>query len=163
MSRRDYGKPLTTWAIIFRLEQACKRAKIPRHKPHDFRKTRATIMFRENIDDLMMAKYFGWEVETVAERRRQYDLRGYDELKKKMFKTVEKPPSYKELEKQRDVLVKNLQKEISDLKNELKKKTEIDNFVMDSLSLIAREMVQNQGVEAIKEIFRKHNVPLAED
>ncbi|MCJ7570356.1 MAG: tyrosine-type recombinase/integrase [Candidatus Thermoplasmatota archaeon] len=74
-----------------------------------------------------------------------------------------------ELEKrkgqQKDInkIEKELKKEITDLQTELKKKTEIDNFIMDSLGLIAKEMVQNQGIEAIKEIFRKYNVPLIED
>jgi hypothetical protein len=27
----------------------------------------------------------GWELETVSQRRREYDLRGYSELRKKIF------------------------------------------------------------------------------
>jgi len=34
---------------------------------------------------------------------------------------------------------------------------------MDSLGIIAGEMVHTKGIEAIKELFHKHNVPLAKD
>ena len=34
---------------------------------------------------------------------------------------------------------------------------------MDSLGVIAMEMVQTKGIDSIKDIFRKHNVPLVRD
>jgi len=34
---------------------------------------------------------------------------------------------------------------------------------MDSLGIIIGEMVHTKGIEAIKELFRKHNVSLAGD
>jgi len=61
------------------------------------------------------------------------------------------------------IVEKELKKEIANLQTELKKKTEIDNFIMNSLGIIAEEMVHTKGIEAIKELFRKHNVPLAKD
>ncbi|UCF13029.1 MAG: hypothetical protein JSW06_01920 [Thermoplasmatales archaeon] len=59
--------------------------------------------------------------------------------------------------------IKKQQLGIDILKNQFKNKTEIDSFVMDTLGIIAKEMIQNQGVESIKEIFRKYTVPLAGD
>jgi hypothetical protein len=34
---------------------------------------------------------------------------------------------------------------------------------MDALGAIAMEMVQTQGIDSIKDIFRKHNIPLVRD
>ena len=69
----------------------------------------------------------------------------------------------KEQQKEINKLEKELKNEIADLQTELKKKTEIDNFIMASLGIIAGEMVHTKGIEAINELFRKHNVPLAGD
>jgi len=69
----------------------------------------------------------------------------------------------KEQQKEINKLEKELKNEIADLQTELKKKTEIDNFIMASLGIIMGEMVHTKGIEAIKELFRKHNVSLAGD
>ena len=79
---------------------------------------------------------------------------------KKLTEELEKR---KEQQKEINKLEKELKKEIADLQTELKKKTEIDNFIIDSLGIIAGEMVHTKGIEAIKELFHKHKIPLAKD
>ena len=70
-------------------------------------------MFGENYDDTMMAEFFGWEVETVADRRRQYDLRGHKELKDKIFAKVDKPETIEEIKHQRDTKITEMEKELA--------------------------------------------------
>jgi len=79
---------------------------------------------------------------------------------KKLTEELEKR---KEQQKEINELEKELKKEIADLQTELEKKTEIDNFIMDSLGVIAGEMVHTEGIEAVKELFCKHNIRLAGD
>ena len=61
--------------------------------PHCFRKTRATIMFSSRdpiFDDTEIAQYFGWKSHTVVDRREQYDLSNFDDLKQKVQGNVGK-------------------------------------------------------------------------
>ena len=169
---KDYLQPLKGYSIINKFTKIKRTADIKKTlTPHCFRKTRATMMFSARTkdggikyDDKQIGMFFGWTLATVAKRREEYDLRNFEDLKKTIFSDTEgKVLTYDVVKKQRDTVIEKQQKEIADLKNELKKKAEIDNFIMDSLSLIAKEMIQKQGVESIKEIFRKHNVPLAGD
>ena len=131
--------------------------------PHCFRRTRATIMFGEGYTDKEMSLHFGWKLRSVPMRREEYDLTNHEDLRKKIFAKSTKPVSYDVLKKQKDKLESDLKKEIIDLKSELKKRTQIDNFIIDSLGIIAKEVMKTQGTEAIKELFRRHNVPLAGD
>ncbi len=174
-SHRKYFKRMVTVAINRKFDTIKKYTNIKKTlTPHCFRKTRATIMFSNRdpiFDDTEIGKFFGWKPHTVVDRRQQYDLRDFDDLKEKIQgKNKVRLDTFDIVKQERDTLerkyrneIRDLKKGISDLKHQLVKKTEIDNFVMDSLSLIAREMIQKQGIESIKEIFRKHNVPLAED
>jgi len=64
---------------------------------HCFRKTRATIMFNERAtdggliySDSHLARFFGWELSTVAKRRQEYDLSTFEDLQKIIFKTTDK-------------------------------------------------------------------------
>lgn len=136
-----------------------------------FRKARATIMFQDKeFDDTYIGMFFGWTPQTVIMRRQEYNLTNYEDLKNKVCKIPYRAETYDTLKKEKEQLknkydgqIKFLEEELSGLKDQLVKKTEIDSFVMDTLSLLAREMMQKQGIEGIKEIFKKHNVPLARD
>lgn len=163
-SSQNYKQPMKISGIGERLKISLKRCNIKETiTPHCFRRTRATIMFGEGYTDKEMGLHFGWKLRSVPLRREEYDLTNHEDLRKKVFAKSKKPLSYETLKKQKDKLEKDLRKEITDLKTDLEKKAKIDNFIIESLSVIAKETMQTQGVEAIKEIFRKHNIPLVGD
>ena len=80
---------------------------------YSFRKTRATIMFGQGYDDKEMGSLFGWKPHTVIERRNEYDLRGMEDLKAKIF---QKTKSYKPREQLEEDVLK-----IDDVSNEVKR------------------------------------------
>ena len=79
---------------------------------------------------------------------------------KKLTEELEKR---KQQQKAVNELENELRKELTILKHKVEKRPKIDNFIMDSLGIIVGEMVHTKGIEAIKELFRKHNVRLAGD
>ena len=92
-----------------------------------FRATRATILFssRDPIyDDKEMGQLFGWKPHTVVDRREQYDLRNFEDLKTKIFDTtIGKLDTYDSIKHEKELLeqkhekeLKKQQKEIDDLK-----------------------------------------------
>lgn len=83
---------------------------------YSFRKTRATIMFTQGYDDKEMGMLFGWKPHTVIERRGEYDLRGMDELKAKIFQKAELYKPREQLEAENKELATSQQDEITNLK-----------------------------------------------
>lgn len=117
-SRQSKQQPLQVYSIATKLEDIKQRTKLRKTiTPHCFRKTRATIMFTEGYDDKEMSELFGWSFQTVVKRREEYDLRDFDELKKKIFAKPTKSISYDALKKENDQVVTKQQKEIDELKN----------------------------------------------
>ncbi len=91
--------------------------------PHCFRKTRATIYFSSRnptYDDSEISKIFGWEPWTVSERRKQYDLRNFDDLKNKIQGKVESVETFDIVKSERDSLVKKQEAKISKMEKTIK-------------------------------------------
>ena len=157
-------KRMTESGVYHLLQRLRKYAGIERRiTDHDFRHTAIARDTARGMPEMHLCSKYG--LEKGSRMIQVYDHNDTDDLlewEKGKSEKIERPETHEALKRKVDQ-IKKQQKEIDDLKNQLKKKTEIDNFVMDSLGLIAKEMIQNQGVEAIKEIFRKHNVPLVED
>ena len=80
-------------------------------------------------DDTEIAQFFGWKPHTVVDRRQQYDLRGFDELKEKIQgKNKVKLETFDIVKQERDNYEK-MSKELLDLKKENKYyKDEIENL-----------------------------------
>ncbi|MCX6663671.1 MAG: tyrosine-type recombinase/integrase [Euryarchaeota archaeon] len=88
--------------------------------PKSFRKTRATILFQDkNYNDGDIAKIMGWTPMTVAQRRVEYDLTDFDDLKKKVFAKPRLSISYDELDKQKKTMEQKHEKDIQDLKKRI--------------------------------------------
>jgi integrase len=85
--------------------------------PHCFRKTRASIMFSSRTkdggiiyDDKEIGQYFGWKNHTVSDRRTQYDLRNFEDLKEKIRDTLkEELNSLRKQMKDITVVISNMQ------------------------------------------------------
>jgi site-specific recombinase XerD len=167
-------KPDSINKLLKRLQ---KYAGIERKRlaPHDFRHTAISRDLANGMPDTHIETKYGLVHGTNVIR--VYDHNGPVELLDWLHSNTpndERPMTYDALERQKkqleheqqkavNELENELRKEITILKNKFEKKTEIDNFIMDSLGVIAMEMVQTQGIDSIKEIFRKHNVPLVRD
>ncbi len=90
--------------------------------PHCYRKTRATIMFgsrNPTFDDTEIGQYFGWKAHTVIQRREQYDLRGEEELQKKIRGIQPTIDDYDTIKALKETLEKKHAKEIEDLKQKM--------------------------------------------
>ncbi len=77
-----------------------------------------------SYDDGEMAKFFGWTPETVAKRRGEYDLRGFEDLKKKIFSKSTPVVTYDALERQKETLEKVHAKKIGNLEKKVAEKDE---------------------------------------
>jgi integrase len=93
--------------------------------PHAFRKTRASIMFSARTkdggiiyDDKEIAQYFGWKPHTVSQRRQQYDLRNFEDLKEKIHRKVKSVETLETVTAERDTLkeeLHSLKKQMNDI------------------------------------------------
>jgi integrase len=93
--------------------------------PHCFRKTRASIMFSSRTkdggiiyDDKEIGQYFGWKNHTVSDRRTQYDLRNFEDLKEKIHGKVKSVETYDTVIAERDTLkeeLNSLRKQMKDI------------------------------------------------
>jgi len=117
---RTMNQKLTRHSYGEMLESACKRAgllklvkdeKTGKNRwegkhltPKCFRKTRATMYFEDvttvnggkfhKWNDKEIGMIFGWNPETVVKRRQEYDLRGFEELKEKIFESTPKTETF---------------------------------------------------------------------
>jgi len=163
-STMNMFEPLTRRGILQIVKRlGCKAGVKKNITCHDFRHTAITRDCNFGMPWTHIATKYGLEknsaMQQVYDHNDERSLTAY--LKNE--KTAERPETIDAIVRDRDNLLKQRDNEIAELKKEMEKKTEIDNFIMDSLGLIAKEMIKNQGVESIKEIFRKYNVPLAKD
>ena len=144
------------------LNRLCKKAHLKHITPHDFRHTSISRVRANGVPithiETKHGLVHGSQVMGIYDHNKTKDYE--DWLNKKREETE---PTYDTLKKQHNIVTEKQQKEITDLQTELKKKAEIDNFIIESLSVIAKETMQTQGIDAIKEIFRKHNIPLVGD
>jgi integrase len=93
--------------------------------PHCFRKSRASIMFSSRTkdggiiyDDKEIGQYFGWKNHTVSDRRTQYDLRNFEDLKEKIHRKVKSVETYDTVVAERDTLkeeLDSLKKQMNDI------------------------------------------------
>ena len=127
-------KPIQENGIRFKLREAKKMGVIKKTiTPHCFRKTRATLWF-EKLDDKEMSDLMGWELETVSQRRREYDLRGYSELRKKIFGDVKRPPSYDVLKEQKEHLEHDFEQRLKSIEQKFEEKMKILDSGMSKAS-----------------------------
>ncbi len=116
--------------------------------PHCFRKTRATIMFSSRnpiYDDSEIAKYFGWKAHTISDRREQYDLRNFDDLKEKIQGNIPKAETYDVIKHERD----KYEKMASKYKSLESNNKHLINLV-NSLEIKIDDMVHNREQELEK-------------
>jgi len=92
-NQNKINEPISTITIENVFWNIRKKTNIKKTlSPHCFRKTRATMMFNQRspdggliFSDTHMARLFGWTLETVSQRRREYDLTTQEDLKKIIF------------------------------------------------------------------------------
>jgi integrase len=121
-SNRSYGKPLKrSSAICQKLTADLRRTKKIEKPltPHDFRRTRATIMFSENYTDKHMALFFGWRLRSVPMRREEYDLTDYNDLREKILAKSKNPTSYENFEAEKERQKQKHEREKEELRNQI--------------------------------------------
>jgi integrase len=127
MSPAKMFNPMTVDSLLTKFIRAGTRAGIKISpadgkttlRPHSFRKTRATIMFKEGYTDTEMAKFFGWKIRSVSSRREQYDLTDQEYLNKKVIGNGIKEKSYETLLVEKEKLETRHKKEIESLKKQI--------------------------------------------
>ena len=112
-----------------------------------FRVTRATIMFNMRspdggliYSDTHMANLFGWEPETVAQRRKEYDISTQDDLKKIIFNT-----KGTQLE-----TFDTIKREKEQLETEFKKTIDGQQKDIENLRAMVQELMQKEAYEQYK-------------
>jgi integrase len=114
-----YAKRMVTVSINYKFKSIKNHTGIKNSlTPHCFRKSRATIMFSSRnpfFDDSEIAKFFGWKSHTVIDRRQQYDLRDFDDLKKKIQGNIPRVETYDTIKQERDNLEKDLKEQVNKL------------------------------------------------
>lgn len=127
--KKNYHNRMVTISINNKFKSIKKYTGIKKSlTPHCFRKTRATIYFSSRnptYDDSEISKIFGWEPLMVAIRRRQYDLRNFDDLKNKIQGKIEPVETYDIVKQERDTLIEKQKKEINILKEQYSKIREV--------------------------------------
>lgn len=128
-AHRNFHKRMLTCSINKKFDTIKKYTDIKKTlSPHCFRKTRATIMFSARskdggilYDDKEIGEFFGWKPHTVSDRRLQYDLRNYEDLKEKIQgKQKGEIETFDILKKEKETLIKKHDKEINELINRIK-------------------------------------------
>lgn len=118
-----------------------------------FRKTRATIYFNHtNLTDKKIGKIFGWTTITVAQRRDEYDLSDYDDLKKDVFSSPVVDKSYDAILKEKQTLEEKHEKEISHLKTQFELMKNALKDVTEGMGEELEERIKQK--EAYKEYQR---------
>ena len=113
-NRRLHGR-LNTAGVDYKFQKLLRIAKIKKSlTPHCFRRTRATLMFPK-YNDKEMSLIFGWRVNAVPERRAEYDLTDYKDLKAKVFNGTTTPPSYDKILQEK----KSLENELNLIKKQI--------------------------------------------
>lgn len=171
------GEPITIYSkdpagfIRRRFNEIKKRDRTIKQTlvPKSFRKNKATVLFKlENnktskIDIEDIAKIMGWTLDTAQQRRKEYNLTDWDDLKDKIFTIQSLTLDYDGmvLEKERieqqnkDLIkIKDQSKEINNLKKELDKqrKLNINNF--KDMTAILIEIMDKVGLKT-KDITRR--------
>lgn len=144
-NHKKYMKHMVTVSINRKFDTVKKYLNLKKSlTPHCFRKTRATIMFssRDPIyDDTEIGQFFGWKPHTVVDRRQQYDLRTFDDLKEKIQgKNKVKLETFDIVKQERDNYEK-MSKDFSDLKNENKELKEILDRTRDEFEQVKKSNI----------------------
>ncbi|MBE3136627.1 MAG: tyrosine-type recombinase/integrase [Thermoplasmata archaeon] len=111
---------------------------------YSFRKTRATIMFNQAYDDKEMGMLFGWKPHTVIDRRNEYDLRGMEDLKLKVFQKADIYKTREQLEGENKKITGDFQQRIDVLEKQ--------NAVIGKLFLKMMNSTLNTGVSVDFEV-----------
>jgi len=146
-SKRKMDNPMIPDVINFKLKKAIERAGIKTTiTPHCFRRTRATIMFSQRskdggiiYTDKEISLHFGWQPGSVPLRREEYDLTDQEDLRAKVFGSVEKAPSYEVIKVQKEKYEKKIDK-IDNIN------THLSNRIKD-LEHKMEDMVHNRDTE----------------
>jgi len=120
LDRRFKNRPITASSLSTKFKELKKQLDVKQTLIlYSFRKTRATIMFNQGYDDKEMGLLFGWKPHTVIDRRNQYDLRGLEDLKNKIFQKAEAYKTREQLEEENRELVEEQKDMIEDLKEKV--------------------------------------------
>lgn len=141
-SARNYHKRHDTFAINIKFNTIKEKTGIKSTlTPHCFRKTRATIMFSartkdggKKFDEGDMAKFFGWTPITVSQRRNEYDLRDFEDLKKLVQGNIKPVETFDNIKAERDTLAKKQQEKIDTLEQELSDLKELFENTISSVN-----------------------------
>jgi len=154
LDRRFKNRPIRASSVSEKFKKLIKELDVKQTLTlYSFRKTRATIMFDQGYDDKEMGLLFGWKPHTVIDRRQQYDLRGLEDLKNKIFQKVEAYKTREELEKTIETLEEKHEKEIKILKEESER---IRETLLDLLKFKEKILDEYEKEESIrfKKIFK---------
>jgi len=141
-STNHLGEKMVTTSITLKLWQINKKIGIKKKlSPHCFRKTRFTYMSNKRskdggliYSDSQLALFFGWSFQTIAQRRRQYDLTSVDELRNTIFNQKDTSlDQYDIVKRQKQKLEEHYQKEIAEL-----------NKKYDDMNQMMLEMLKNK-------------------
>lgn len=122
LDRRYKNRHIVASSVSEKFKNLVKKLKLKKTLIlYSFRKTRATIMFNKGYDDKEMGLLFGWRPHTVIDRRNEYDLRGLEDLKAKVFKKAEIYKTREQLEEENNNKIENQQNQIDKLNNKLEK------------------------------------------
>jgi len=109
-----------------------------------FRKNRATIMFNQpdKYDDGKMAQFFGWQPITVSQRRIEYDLSNYDDLKKVIWTKPEISISYDTLKKEKEVIENKYKKQLKKQEKQILKIEQENKNLRKDMNIVMRQLLK---------------------
>lgn len=124
----NFGEHLKKGSIGMMFWKIKKKTDIKQNlSVHNFRKTRMTLMCNQRskdggliYSDKQLAMFFGWSLREVPNRRQEYDLTGFEELKETIFKQYKTPiESYDTIKKENQQMTENFTKKIGELERKL--------------------------------------------
>jgi integrase len=155
-SNRRYMLHLVEGAIRRNFNRIKKQVDIKKTlTPKDFRKTRGTILFSSRdpiFDDTEIGQYMGWKPSTVIQRRQEYDLRGFDDLKEKIKGIIPKAENYDTIKAERDRLEAKHEKEITDQKKQIEALKEVLQVVAGNVSGLANASLRRSIKSMLEDI-----------
>jgi integrase len=101
-----------------------------------FRKTRGTILFNTGKDTTTIGKYMGWDENTVAIRRKEYNLYNKEDLKKNIISEPMKSKSYDTIKTDLDRMENRykpiIEKQINEIKDLKKRLNDNEKVLSDN-------------------------------
>jgi site-specific recombinase XerD len=135
-----------------------------------FRITRATIMFSKRspdggliFSDKQMADFFGWQVETVPQRRAQYDMTDKKVLSKIIFDGITTTPqNYDILKQEKEAMETEYKHKITNLEEAFAKLLFMSDIKINKF--ISQEIDKQEAYQKFRQqLFEEEQVILAEN